>query len=42
MEAINCWIKAELFTDSHVTDDSSVADEINRYIKFFNEERPAY
>ena len=28
MEAINGWIKAELFTDE--------------YIKFFNEERPAY
>lgn len=42
MEAISGWIKAELFTDFHVTGESSVDDEINRYIKFVNEERPAY
>jgi len=42
MEAINGWIKAELFTDFHITGANHVTDEINRYIKFFNEERPAY
>ena len=42
MEAINGWIKAELFTDFHVTDTESVENEIVNYIKFFNEERPAY
>ena len=42
MEAINSWIKAEIFTDFHITGDISVKDEVSRYIKFFNEERPAY
>jgi len=42
MEAINSWIQAELFTDFHITGNNPVTDEINRYIKFFNEERPAY
>lgn len=42
MESINGWIKAELFTDFHITGEKSVADEIADYIKFFNEERPAY
>ena len=42
MESINGWIKTELFTDFHITGEKSVADEIADYIKFFNEERPAY
>ena len=42
MEAINGWIKEELFTDLHVTGDGSVEDEIDNYVRFFNEERPAY
>ena len=42
MESINGWIKAELFTDFHITGERNVADEIADYIKFFNEERPAY
>lgn len=42
MEAINGWIKAELFMDLHVTGDAPVADEICDYITFFNEQRPAY
>lgn len=42
MEAINGWIKAELFTDFHVTGERDVAQEINEYVRFFNEERPAY
>ena len=42
MESINGWIKAELFTDFHITGERKVADEIADYIKFFNEERPAY
>ena len=42
MEAINGWIKAELFTDFHVTGDKPVKDEIDEYINFFNEARPAY
>ena len=42
MEAINGWLKAELFTDFHVTGKENIEREIEEYIKFFNEERPAY
>lgn len=42
MESINGWIKAELFADFHITGERNVSDEIADYIKFFNEERPAY
>ena len=42
MEAINGWIKTELFMDFHVTGDASVEQEIDDYIVFFNEQRPAY
>ena len=42
MESINGWIKAEMFADMHVTGERNVVDEISDYIKFFNEERPAY
>lgn len=41
-ESINCWIKAELFMDLHVTGEKPVEQEIDDYIMFFNEERPAY
>ena len=42
MEAINGWVKAELFMDFHVTGTESVEQEIDDYIVFFNEQRPAY
>ena len=42
MEAINGWIKAELFTDLHLTSNEDIRDEVERYIRFYNEERPAY
>lgn len=42
MESINGWIKAELFMDLHVTGEKPVDQEIDDYIVFFNEERPAY
>ena len=42
MEAINGWIKAELFMDFHVTGEKPVEQEIDEYITFFNEQRPAY
>ena len=41
MESINGWMKAELFTDFHITG-NNVKAEIDEYIRFFNEERPAY
>lgn len=42
MEAINGWIKAEIFTDLHLTSNENIEQEIADYIKFFNEELPAY
>lgn len=42
MEAINGWIKAELFTDLHLTSNENISDEVEQYIRFYNEERPAY
>lgn len=42
MESINGWIKAEMFMDFHVTGETSVDQEVDNYIRFFNEERPAY
>ena len=32
MEAINGWIKAELFTDFHIKGDKPIAEEIDEYI----------
>ena len=42
MEAINGWIKAELFTDFHLPGKKPIQEEIADYIVFFNEKRPAY
>ena len=42
MEAINGWIKTEIFTDLHLTDNERIDQEIADYIRFYNEERPAY
>ena len=42
MEAINGWIKAEMFMDLHVTGDRPIQEEVDEYITFFNEGRPAY
>ena len=42
MESINGWMKAGLFSDFHITSTEGVAGQIDEYVKFFNEERPAY
>ena len=42
MESINGWIKAEMFTDLHITSNENIEREIEDYIVFFNEQRPAY
>ena len=42
MEAINGWVKAELFADLHITSADDVPRQVAEYIRFFNEERPAY
>ncbi len=39
MEAINGWMKAEMFIDLHVTGDEPVEKQVDEYIRFFNEER---
>lgn len=42
MDALNGWIKAELFANLQVTSTENIEREIADYIVFFNEERPAY
>ena len=42
MEAINGWVKEEMFMDFHITSKQRIQDQIKEYIKFFNEKRPAY
>ncbi len=42
MESINGWIKSEMFTDFHITVPDNVPGQVDEYIRFFNEERPAY
>ena len=42
MEAITGWIKTELLKDFYVTGEKPVEDMIDDYIRFFNEECPAY
>ena len=42
MEAINGWIKEELFIDFHIQECDDVTSFIKKYIKYFNEARPAY
>jgi len=42
MEAINGWIKPEMFIDLHIKENETIVEDIKKYIKFFNEERPAY
>lgn len=42
MESINGWIKAEMFSDLHITNNENIESDIDKYITFFNEERPAY
>ena len=41
MEAINGWMKAELFMDFHIAG-KNVRQEIEDYILFFNTQRPAH
>lgn len=42
IEAINGWIKAEIFNDLHITNNENIEREVAEYIVFFNEQRPAY
>lgn len=40
MEAINGWIKEELFIDFNINSLNNIDDEIEKYIHYFNYERP--
>lgn len=42
MEAINGWIKSEMFTDLHITKNENIQEQVAAYIMFYNEQRPAY
>ena len=42
MEAINGWVKEELFIDFNIRGCKNVPEFIKKYVKYFNEERPAY
>lgn len=42
MEAINGWIKEELFTDFKINNLDDQVKSIDEYIYFFNNKRPAY
>lgn len=42
MKSINGWIKTEMFADFHLTSKEKVTKEVDEYILFFNERRPAY
>ena len=40
MEAINDWVKEELFIDFKINSSLDVFSEIDNYIHYFNYERP--
>ncbi len=42
MESIIGWMKEELFNDFSIKESDDPVELIERYIKNFNEERPAY
>ena len=42
MEAINGWLKEELFNDFKIKESDEPTLTVKNYIKFFNEERPSY
>ena len=42
MEAVNGWIKEEIFSDFKIVDEDNPIQCIRDYINFFNNERPAY
>lgn len=42
MEAINGWIKEEIFVDFKIKEQEDPIESINKYIDFFNNRRPAY
>ncbi len=41
-ESLNGWIKEELFIDFHLRESLNVRDDIERYIAYYNSEKPSY
>ena len=41
-ESLNGWIKEELFLDFHLSDSDDVRGDIENYIHYYNNHRPAY
>ena len=41
-ESLNGWIKEELFLDFHLRDSDDVRSDIEKYIHYYNNIRPAY
>ena len=42
IEAMNGWIKAQIKADYQLDDWNSIEDFINKYIRYYNFERPMY
>ena len=42
IEAVNGWIKGELYTDWKIQKQPQLEEVIQRYIDYFNHQRPAY
>jgi transposase InsO family protein len=42
IEAINGWIKEEMYTDFHYWKEDNLFDFIDKFIHYYNYERPAY
>lgn len=42
MEAINGWLKDELFSDFSINDSEDVEESVRAYVEYFNERRPAF
>lgn len=42
MEAINGWLKDELFSDFSINGSEDVEESVRAYVEYFNERRPAF
>ena len=42
MEAINGWLKEELFNDFKIKESDNPTLVVDEYIRYFNYERPSY
>lgn len=42
IEAMNGWIKSQIWADYRINDFDSLEEFINRYISYYNYQRPMY